>query len=567
MMDENNGLNTEILSKKSLDDLRKIAISMGLRDHPSLNRGDYYNYIVNGKLPKIETYKREELEKKNLFSLRDIAKSLYIKGGLLMKKSELIDAILDNQRIDDDTKHKDKLMSMKITDLREIAGNLNIKKHYLYKKTELVEKILEAEEDKDISIDMDDVDVYYDEVLKDHEEDRVKLSDLNLEDLSDNATEIALDLEGAEYSMGILEMLPDGYGFLRVNNYTAGEGDIYVAPSQIRRFGLRNGDEIVGATRPNKEGENYNGLVYIKSVNGISPNDSRKRPMFDKLVPIYPKQKLALEKNNDIATRVIDLICPIGKGQRGLIVSQPKSGKTTLLKNIASAISKNYPDVKLIVLLIDERPEEVTDMENSVHGEVISSTFDEPPKNHIRVAEMAIDRAKRLVEQKQDVVILLDSLTRLARAYNLVTPPSGKTLSGGLDPLSLHKPKRFFGAARNLEEGGSLTILATALVETGSKMDDIIFEEFKSTGNMEVYLDRKLSERRLFPAIDIFKSGTRKEELLLSKDELDFAWNIRRIMNNYPTEDVTEMLVENMVNYPSNREFLKGIKNILKDYE
>nr|WP_246060412.1 transcription termination factor Rho [Peptoniphilus catoniae] len=532
---------------------------MGLTDHDSLTRGDYYTYIVEGKEPKIDNYTEDELRHLSLKDIRKIAANLSIEQAYKYKKTELIDLILkeDKQDITEDENLENKLKEMTITKLKEIADSIGIEKAYKYKKNDLINKILEAQES----------DLDFDDFTEKEESIDIK-EEINTEELSDNATEIIEDMEDINYVGGILDLHQDGYGFLRIHNYLPGEGDIYVSPSQIRRFKLRNGDEVVGIIRPSKANESYNALIYIKSVNGLSPDKSTKRPNFDKMIPVYPKQKLALESSaDDVATRLIDLISPIGKGQRGLIVSQPKSGKTTLLKKIAKSISLNYPEVKLIVLLIDERPEEVTDMQRSVKGEVIYSTFDEQPKNHTRVAENAIERAKRLVESGQDVVILLDSLTRLARAYNLVTPPSGKTLSGGLDPLSLHKPKRFFGAARNIEDGGSLTILATALVETGSRMDDIIFEEFKGTGNMEVHLDRKLSERRIFPAIDIYKSGTRKEELLLSKEELNFAWLIRRAMNQESTAEVTEMLLENISRYKSNNEFVKAMINKFDKYE
>ncbi len=376
-------------------------------------------------------------------------------------------------------------------------------------------------------------------------------------DISDNAAETLKNLDEKNYVRGILDLHQDGYGFLRTINYLPSEEDIYVSPSQIRKFRLRNGDEILGIKSPPKDGENFNALLYIKSVNGMHPSKIIDRPFFDNLTPIYPKKKINLE-TEDTAMRVIDLLAPVGLGQRGLIVSQPKSGKTTLLKKISRSINMKYPNLHLIVLLVDERPEEVTDMKRSVKGEVVYSTFDENPKNHTRVAEMVIDRAKRLVENKEDVVILLDSLTRLSRAYNLVTPTSGKTLSGGLDPLSLHKPKRFFGAARNIEEGGSLTILATALVDTGSRMDDVIFEEFKGTGNMELHLNRSLSEKRIFPAIDILKSGTRKEELLLNKEELAFNYDFRNKLSEENIEDVTEKFLDKISKTKSNEEFLKN---------
>ncbi|KNY30382.1 transcription termination factor Rho [Pseudobacteroides cellulosolvens] len=359
---------------------------------------------------------------------------------------------------------------------------------------------------------------------------------------------------------GVLEVLPDGYGFLRSDNYLSGAKDVYVSPSQIRRFSLKTGDKIKGKGRIPKEGEKFQALLYVQSVNGDSPEVASKRIPFEYLTPIYPDQRITLETApRELSTRLIDMIAPIGKGQRGMIVSPPKAGKTMLLKKVANSITTNYPEIDLIVLLIDERPEEVTDMQRSIKGEVIYSTFDEVPEHHIKVAEMVLERAQRLVEQKKDVVILLDSITRLARAYNLTIPPTGRTLSGGLDPGALHKPKRFFGAARNIEFGGSLTIMATALIETGSRMDDVIFEEFKGTGNMELHLDRRLSEKRIFPAIDINKSSTRREELLLSQKELESIWAIRKAMSNMGTAEVTEMIVNKLMQTRSNEEFLKTI--------
>ncbi|WP_024832570.1 transcription termination factor Rho [Ruminiclostridium josui] len=360
---------------------------------------------------------------------------------------------------------------------------------------------------------------------------------------------------------GVLEVLPDGYGFLRSENYLSGPKDVYVSPSQIRRFGLKTGDKLRGKGRIPKEGEKFQALLYVQSINGDTPDVASKRVSFEYLTPIYPDSRITLETSpREFSTRLIDLIAPIGKGQRGMIVSPPKAGKTILLKKIANAITINYPEAELIVLLIDERPEEVTDMQRSIKGEVIYSTFDEVPEHHIKVAEMVLERAQRLVEQKKDVVILLDSITRLARAYNLTIPPTGRTLSGGLDPGALHKPKRFFGAARNIENGGSLTIMATALIETGSRMDDVIFEEFKGTGNMELHLDRKLSEKRIFPAIDINKSGTRREELLLSQKELESVWSIRKAMSNMGTAEVTEILINKLMQTRTNDDFVNSIK-------
>ncbi|WP_307398864.1 transcription termination factor Rho [Desulfofundulus luciae] len=370
---------------------------------------------------------------------------------------------------------------------------------------------------------------------------------------------------GLIYAQGVLEILPDGYGFLRPFQYLPSHDDIYVSSSQIRRFDLRTGDLVAGQVRGPKENERYYALLRVEQVNGVDPEKAAERLHFDGLTPLYPQNRLRLETQPDkIATRIIDLVAPIGKGQRGLIVAPPKAGKTMLLKEIANSITRNHPEIYLIVLLIDERPEEVTDIERSVDGEVVSSTFDEPPENHVKVAEMVLERAKRLVEHKQDVVILLDSITRLARAHNLVIPPSGRTLSGGVDPAALHKPKRFFGAARNLEEGGSLTILATALIETGSRMDDVIFEEFKGTGNMELILDRRLAERRLFPAIDVQRSGTRKEELLLSRDELEWIWFFRKATVGMAPWEAMEMLVERMKKTRTNEELLRLFRTARK---
>ena len=367
---------------------------------------------------------------------------------------------------------------------------------------------------------------------------------------------------GDIYGHGVLEILPDGYGFLRSPdyNYLPGPDDIYVSPSQIRRLGLRTGDTISGTVRPPKEGERYFALLKVETLNYEDPSKSKDKILFDNLTPLYPEQRLKLEYNpSNYTTRVIDLMCPLGKGQRALIVAPPRTGKTVLMQNIANAISSNHPEVKLIVLLIDERPEEVTDMSRNVKGEVISSTFDEPPTRHVQVAEMVIEKAKRLVEHKHDVVILLDSITRLARAYNTVVPPSGKILSGGVDSNALHKPKRFFGAARNIEEGGSLTIIATALIDTGSRMDEVIFEEFKGTGNSEIHLDRKLMEKRIFPCLDINKSGTRKEDLLLEKDILQRLWILRKVLSPMNVVDSMEFLLDKVQQAKTNKEFITAM--------
>jgi transcription termination factor Rho len=370
--------------------------------------------------------------------------------------------------------------------------------------------------------------------------------------------------EGRPEVEGILDLAEGGFGFLRFDNFLTSDKDIYVSPSQIRRFNLKTGDKIKGISRIPNLGEKFGALLYVTTVNGDEPGVARRRPDFDSLTPIFPNQRLTLEgRSQDLATRVIDLVAPIGKGQRGLIVAAPKAGKTVLLKKIANSIEKKYPEVEMIVLLVDERPEEVTDMKRSlIGGEVIYSTFDEQPQHHVKVAEMVLARAQRLVEHGKDVVILLDSITRLARAYNLVVPASGRTLSGGLDPAALYKPKKFFGAARKMEEGGSITILATALIETGSRMDDVIFEEFKGTGNMELHLDRKLSEKRIFPAINLNKSGTRREDLLMSPAEMEAIWYMRRALGNGDTQEVTEAIIDHLAHTRNNAEFIQLIKKI-----
>ncbi|WP_238442637.1 transcription termination factor Rho [Desulforamulus reducens] len=366
---------------------------------------------------------------------------------------------------------------------------------------------------------------------------------------------------GVSYAGGVLEILPDGYGFLRPSTYVPSNDDIYVSNSQIRRFDLRTGDMVYGQVRKPKDNERYYGLLRVEQVNGARPELAAERMHFAGLTPLYPQDRIRLQTTPDkISTRIIDLISPLGKGQRGLIVAPPKAGKTILIKEIANSITANHPEIELFILLIDERPEEVTDIERSVKAEVVSSTFDEPPENHVKASDMVLERAKRLVESGRDVVILLDSITRLARAHNLVIPPSGRTLSGGVDPAALHKPKRFFGAARNMEEGGSLTILATALIETGSRMDDVIFEEFKGTGNMELILDRKLADRRLFPAIDIQRSGTRREDLLLSKEELDYVWSLRKVIAGMSSIEALESLLDRLKNTRANDEILHDFK-------
>lgn len=388
-------------------------------------------------------------------------------------------------------------------------------------------------------------------------------SQMNKKELSLAVIRAQAEKQGFFVVEGVLDIVSnDGYGFLRPINYTPSKEDIYISSSQIRRFGLRNGDKVSGKARPPKESERYYGLMHVETVNGRNPEDAKQRPHFPALTALYPDSQIVLETTKtDLSTRMIDLFAPVGFGQRGLIVAPPKAGKTSVIKEIANGISKNYPDVELIVLLIDERPEEVTDIERSVDGEVVSSTFDQMPENHTRVVELVLDRALRLVEDKRDVVILMDSITRLARAYNLVIPPSGRTLSGGIDPAAFYKPKRFFGAARNIEEGGSLTILATALVDTGSRMDDVIYEEFKGTGNMELHLSRELSERRVFPAIDIKRSGTRREELLMSPEHLEEIWKLRRHMKG-DSINSTNQLLNFLKKTKNNTTFFESFKDV-----
>lgn len=389
-------------------------------------------------------------------------------------------------------------------------------------------------------------------------------SDLRKQDLIFKILEAQTAKDGLTFSKGILEVLPDGYGFLRSSdyNYLPSPDDIYVSPSQIKKFSLRTGDYVSGQVRPPKEGERFFALLRVEAVNNMDPEAIRERTLFDNLTPVYPTKRIILESApGEYSMRIMDLLSPIGKGQRGLIVSPPKSGKTILLQKIANSITRNHPEIKMIILLIDERPEEVTDMERSVKAEVISSTFDEPADRHVQVADMVIEKAKRMVEAKEDVVILLDSITRLARAHNIVIPHSGRILSGGVDSNALHKPKRFFGAARNTEDGGSLTIIATALIDTGSRMDDVIFEEFKGTGNMELLLNRDLSDRRIFPAIDVNKTGTRKEELLLKEDDLAKIWILRKILSDFSPVEAMEFLLDKMRGTKTNKEFLLNMNS------
>ena len=469
---------------------------------------------------------------------------------------------------------------MTLVNLKEIAKEKGIKNISKLKKSELIEELVKITPNKiekngviltekiapknrniEASIHIDEN--VNSEAYASDSRDRYNVTE---EEKEEKKERLKVMINESNSSKGVLEIQENNsFGFLRCSNYLTGENDIYVSPSQIRRFNLRTGDEVEGKVREAKDGEKFKALLFVEKVNGESPDKAIGRKNFENLTPIYPNERLHLETDNgrDLSSRLMDFMCPIGKGQRGIIVAPPKAGKTTLLKRIAQNISKNYPDIKLIVLLIDERPEEVTDMKRSIKGDVIYSTFDEEPQNHAKVSQMVLERAKRMVEQGKDVVILMDSITRLSRAYNLTITPTGRTLSGGLDPGALLMPKKFFGAARNIEEGGSLTILATALVETGSRMDDMIFEEFKGTGNMEVHLDRRLQERRIFPAIDIYKSGTRKEDLLLSDEEKEVAFAIRKNMNRDGNiESITETLINMLSKTKNNKEFMElFIKN------
>ena len=435
---------------------------------------------------------------------------------------------------------REKYESLSLAVLRDLAKARDLKGISTLKKAELVELML-AEDEKDKAK----------EVKEEVKSEKAGTTDIE-------------QLDSGEVAHGILEVLPDGFGFIRSDNYLPGESDIYVAPSQIRRFGLKTGDIVTGNIRIKSQQEKFSALLYVTKVNGVHPSELAYRKNFEDMTPIFPDERLRLENGKtSVAMRIVDLLSPIGKGQRGMIVSPPKAGKTTLLKQVAQAVLNNNPEMHLLILLIDERPEEVTDIREAIVGdnvEVIYSTFDEPPEHHKRVSEMVIERAKRLVEHKKDVMILLDSITRLARAYNLIVPPSGRTLSGGLDPAALYMPKRFFGAARNIREGGSLTILATALVDTGSKMDDVVYEEFKGTGHMELVLDRKLQEKRVFPAIDIPKSGTRREDLLLTKEEQEAVYTMRKSLNGLKPEEAVDNILNMFSRTQDNNEFVQLVK-------
>ncbi len=478
---------------------------------------------------------REKYESLALVDLKAVAKARGLRGISAMKKDELVEAMLAADE-------KDKAEGRSAAQPKGVMGTKAADR----KETKSKEEVKAKEEPKGK------------EELRSREE-----KDASGKTEEEKTIE---ELDSGISAHGILEVMPDGFGFIRCENYLPGENDVYVAPSQIRRFGLKTGDILEGNTRVRTQGEKFAALLYVKSINGYTPEDSSKRYNFEDMTPIFPNERLHLEMPGaSVAMRVMDLISPVGKGQRGMIVSPPKAGKTTLLKDVAKSVKRNSPEVHLIILLIDERPEEVTDIKEAIEGpnvEVIYSTFDELPEHHKRVSEMVIERGKRLVEHGKDVVILIDSITRLARAYNLIVPPSGRTLSGGLDPAALHMPKRFFGAARNMREGGSLTILATALVDTGSKMDDVVYEEFKGTGNMELMLDRKLSEKRIFPAIDIPRSSTRREDLLLSQDELDAMNIIRKALNGLKPEESLDKILDLFAKTRNNQEFVNMVKKI-----
>ena len=449
---------------------------------------------------------------------------------------------------------REKYLSLSLGTLKELAKARGMKGISTLKKSELIERMLQ-EDEKDKKIEKEKK-VEKEEILNTQPATKP-------EPRSDRPPMEQSELDSGICAKGILEVLPDGYGFIRSDNYLPGENDVYVSPSQIRRFNLKTGDILKGNTRVKSQNEKFSALLYVTSINGMKPNEMR-RYNFEDMTPIFPNERLHLERpGGSVAMRVVDLVSPIGKGQRGMIVSPPKAGKTTLLKDVAKSILKNNPEMHLIILLIDERPEEVTDIKEAIKGsnvEIIYSTFDELPEHHKRVSEKTIERAKRLVEHKKDVTIFIDSITRLARAYNLTVPPSGRTLSGGLDPAALHMPKRFFGAARNMREGGSLTILATALVDTGSKMDDVVYEEFKGTGNMELVLNRKLQEKRIFPAIDIAKSGTRREDLLLSKEELEAVDIMRKALNGMKSDEALENILNMFAHTKDNKEFVQTVK-------
>ncbi len=510
------------------------------------------------------------LASKSLIDLREIAKIAGVKSPTKYKKAELLEKLEELEKNNED-KRVEEIKAQAITTEEAFAtleSPFDIHPPISVKKSRSEEEEAAKEQTADINFTAsEDLKQPQSEGEYTQTEDGKRV--IEYVPNNDAVNEILSSGECGSAN-GILEVHSEGYGFLRSENYLPGAKDVYVSQAQIRKFNLKTGDKVIGKTRPSKDGERLLALLYIESVNSEPVENCIRRKPFEDLTPIYPEEKFTLENiraSRDIAIRIIDLISPIGKGQRGLVVAPPKAGKTILLKKIANSITTNYPQVELLVLLIDERPEEVTDMQRSIAGEVVYSTFDERPENHARVSDMVIERAKRLVEHGKDVVILLDSLTRLGRAYNLIVPPSGRTLSGGLDPASLYKPKRFFGAARNIEGGGSLTIIATALVETGSRMDEIIYEEFKGTGNMEIHLDRKLSEKRIFPAVDLAKSGTRREDLLLTQKELEGTWALRKALSSGNTTEVTEQLISMIIRTQTNEEFLMRLHEWFRIWE
>ena len=511
---------------------------------------------------------REKYESLSLATLKDLAKARGLKGISTLRKPELINRMLE----EDEKEAAQKMPAPKAQESVQNEKPQEVVREQKYSEQRVNERPARQE------FRARENHTFYDNNERRNYQDRNNYQERNQEGYSYRSQESyqernperykapseTAQLDSGEKADGILEVLPDGYGFIRCENYLPGENDIYVSPSQIRRFNLKTGDILKGSIRIKTQGEKFSALLYVDSINGFHPNEGQRRYNFEDMTPIFPNERLRMERpGGTVAMRIMDLLSPIGKGQRGMIVSPPKAGKTTLLKDVAKSILKNSPNMHLIILLIDERPEEVTDIKEEIQGdnvEVIHSTFDELPEHHRRVSEMVVERARRLVEHKQDVTILLDSITRLARAYNLCVNPSGRTLSGGLDPAALHMPKRFFGAARNMREGGSLTILATALVETGSKMGDVIYEEFKGTGNMELVLDRKLQEKRVFPAIDIQKSGTRREDLLLSKEEQEAVYNMRKALNSLKAEDAVEQILNMFSRTKTNAEFVQMAK-------
>jgi transcription termination factor Rho len=515
---------------------------------------------------KDKSMEEQVLKSKKIAELKQVAAAFGIIGADKMKKSELIDALLGlrEQPLAEpavpprNEGHARGIQRKPSTVVRRAAADIHPK------AKDVGFEEIEPEPQPEIESEFLDTDTATKSAEAATIPEGLPVTDDFVEALPEQNGNQGFSSEERPEVEGILDLAEGGFGFLRFDNFLTSDKDIYVSPSQIRRFNLKTGDKIKGISRIPNPGEKFGALLYVTTVNGDEPGVARRRPDFDSLTPIFPNQRLTLEgRSQDLATRVIDLVAPIGKGQRGLIVAAPKAGKTVLLKKIANSIEKKYPEVEMIVLLVDERPEEVTDMKRSlIGGEVIYSTFDEQPQHHVKVAEMVLARAQRLVEHGKDVVILLDSITRLARAYNLVVPSSGRTLSGGLDPAALYKPKKFFGAARKMEEGGSITILATALIETGSRMDDVIFEEFKGTGNMELHLDRKLSEKRIFPAINLNKSGTRREDLLMSPAEMEAIWYMRRALGNGDTQEVTEAIIDHLAHTRNNAEFIQLIKKI-----